>query len=87
MQGETSTHRAMLKQGVRVRPKYHKKVQQGILDMFCTTKFVTGVCENLGENLDIQQVLQEAHKSLVHSNARGGVALLGSSATQKLMLF
>ena len=25
MQGETSTHRAMLKQGVRVRPKYHKK--------------------------------------------------------------
>ena len=59
--------------------------------MFRTTKFVTlhatGVRENLDENLDVQQVLQDARKSFVHSNARGGVVLLGSCATQKWMSF
>ena len=39
---------------------------------------------NLGENLDVQQVSQEACESFVHSNAHGGVFSIGSCATQEM---
>ena len=45
---------------------------------FCTSLG----CGKFRRNLDVQQGSQETRESFVHSNARGGVVLLGSCVTQ-----